>query len=174
MQGSAVIRLRPCMPTNTLPGSKPCCFAQTLRTRVHTLCMPCATTCSHTGRALDAVPVLPLLSSLDLSYNALELVSLMAAESTKPIRSGTKDSVVMAGTSGRPRRRFLYPAGGGTSEQQLLGAKFPALEHLDLSWNLLCDLDGVLRALTWGETKTSTMFFLFEELCRERVLRRFC
>lgn len=104
-----------------------------------------------TGRALDAIPALPLLSSLDLSYNFLELASLVAAKSMKPTRGGKTDSTVMVDTGGRPRRHFLCPTGGDPIEQQQqhLGAKFPALEHLDISWNLLCDLGGVLRALTW-------------------------
>ncbi len=108
------------------------------------------------GRALDGVVGLPLLSSLDLSYNNLEVNSLLAA------RPATHPKL----TRGEPRvgRGVMPQISGDWDEVQCLGSsspgidgsslnfhgKFAAVEHLDLSWNCLCDLDQLVRVLRQG------------------------
>jgi len=109
-----------------------------------------------TGRALDGVTDLPHLSSLDLSYNNLEVESLLAARSaTTPKLS--KGRLCVEGLmpqhsgGGREAQRFgnSPPSIAAGSSLDVLG-KFAAVEHLDLSWNCLCDLVQLVRVLRQG------------------------
>lgn len=108
------------------------------------------------GRALDGVVGLPLLSALDLSYNTLEVDSLLAARPATPPKLSRGEL--------RARGGAMPQASGARDEVQSFGSsspridggsldfhgKFAAVEHLDLSWNCLCDLDQLVRVLRQG------------------------
>ncbi|CAM9415359.1 unnamed protein product, partial [Ascophyllum nodosum] len=102
--------------------------------------LSCAANDLH-GRALEVVEALPSLNSLDLSYNSLEVESLlMGSESSRPRPPEcSADRRIRNWSRASPR--------GGLSSVSLLHKKFPALQHLDLSWNHLCDLDGIFTPL---------------------------
>ncbi|CAB1098066.1 unnamed protein product [Ectocarpus sp. CCAP 1310/34] len=116
------------------------------------------------GRALDGVTGLPLLCSLDLSFNNLEVHSLLPPPKAElprrcllnasghnigdrpaqPTKNGSD------GDDGVQRqfRRPEAPPPLATGEKYMhFQEKFSSLEHLDISWNCLCDLDRLLRTL---------------------------
>lgn len=80
---------------------------------------------------------LPLLCSLDLSYNNLGVDSLLT-----PMAKHSK---------GQPRADINLDHGNGgrglAAPSLHFQEKFPVLEHLDLSWNSLCDLGQLVRVL---------------------------
>lgn len=96
------------------------------------------------GRALDLVTALPSLSSLDLSYNSLDVESMLSAPKFSRKLTALEQSADEK--TGR-LRGFPSVYAGQPSSEIFLCRKFPALQHLDLSWNILCDLDETLMSL---------------------------
>lgn len=102
--------------------------------------------CPTAGHAFNNIPVLPLLVSLDLSYNTLADYSLSSTHcSSQGSNRGGRSSQRM-GRAGNTKR--LMRSESDTMPPLLsFHDKFSALEHLDLSWNVFCDLGGILNAL---------------------------
>lgn len=93
------------------------------------------------GRALDPVTALPSLNSLDLSYNSLDVESMLSAP---------KFSQKLTASDQSPDEKLqVSPSvcSGQLSSEAFLCRKFPVLQHLDLSWNILCDLETILMCL---------------------------
>lgn len=94
----------------------------------------CVLLYSPTGRALDGIQTLTRLSTLDLSYNSLGDRSFGSAQEEA------------APEETRGRSSCIGPRWEGGVELSTYDM-FPMLEFLDLSWNVICDLGGILRGL---------------------------
>lgn len=84
---------------------------------------------------------LPLLSSLDLSYNKLSVDSLITTKA-KPSTRQLLAGAIPANWDGG-QALAATPSAGSLHFHE----KFPLLEHLDLSWNSLCNLGQLVQVL---------------------------
>lgn len=113
---------------------------------------------------MDGVTGLPLLCSLDLSFNNLEVHSLLPPPKAELPRGRVLSAsghnigdrpaqTINDGGDGNDgvRRQFRRPEAPpplATGEKYMhFQEKLSSLEHLDISWNFFCDLDRLLHTL---------------------------